>query len=75
MLSNLKIYSYNNYFNRKVLKEANLTSYGTPVYTLDNANFNPADGVNTSVILGTIDYLDNGNYLIVCDLENNIISR
>lgn len=75
MLSNLKIYSYNNYFNRKVLKEANLASYGTPVYTLNNSNFNPADGVNTSVVLGTIDYLDNGNYLIVCDLENNIVSR
>ena len=74
-LSNLYIYNYNNYFNRRVKKESTLAGYGTPIYSLTNANFNPSDGVITTHILGTTDYSGTGDYLIETDLENNILSR
>lgn len=74
-LSNIYIYNYNNYFNRRVKKEATLAGYGTPIYSLTNTNFNPSDGVITSHILGTTGYNGKGDYLIETDSANNILSR
>ena len=47
-MATLYLYSYNNYYNRRLKKEADISGYGTPVYleTGDNLNFNPNDGVN-----------------------------
>lgn len=74
-LSNIYIYNYNNYFNRRVKKEASLAGYGTPIYSLTNTNFNPSDGVITAHVLGTNDYNGKGDYLIETDSANNILSR
>ena len=73
------IYNYNNYYNRKVKKEDNLTDYGNPVYieTGTNTNFNTSDGVMTQYVAGKLNnkYEDNGNYLIYSADNINITSR
>lgn len=78
-MSSILIYNYNNYYNRKVKKEDNLTDYGTPVYieTGTNINFNPSDGVMTQYVAGKLNnkYEDNGNYLIYSTDNTNITSR
>lgn len=71
-MSNIYIYTYNNYFNRIVKKESSLANYGTPEYVLTKANFDYADGVSTSHVFN---YNGNGDYLIVTDAENNILHR
>ena len=71
-MSNIYIYTYNNYFNRIVKKETSLANYGTPEHTVTNANFDYADGVNTSHVFN---YNGSGDYLIVTDSENNILHR
>ncbi len=72
-MSNLYLFNYNNYFNRIEKKEANLSAYGTPIYVLENTNFNYADGVTTSHIINFNS--EQGNYVIITDSENNISSR
>ena len=77
-MSKLYFYNYNNYYNRIVKKEANLLAYGTPTYTLDNANFYEADGCDTKHtinIRSTDSDIFNANYLIVLDSSYNIKSR
>lgn len=71
-MSNIYIYTYNNYFNRIVKKENTLEDYGTPTYVLTDTNFDYADGVNTSHVFN---YNGEGDYLIVTDSENNILHR
>lgn len=54
-MSRIALLSYNNYYNRVFKKEDTITGYITnsAIYTLlDNINFNPADGVRTSLVLG-----------------------
>ena len=69
----LKIYSYNNYFNRIIKKSDTLTDYGTPEYTTSDAvNFEYNDGVTTSQILN---YGGAGDYLIVVGSNSTIESR
>lgn len=72
MKSNIYIYNYNNYFNRIVKKESSLSNYGTPVYSKEDVNFDYNDGVTTSHVFN---YTGEGNYLIVCDSNNNILHR
>lgn len=77
-MSKLYFYNYNNYYNRIVKKEANLLAYGTPTYTIDNANFYEADGCNTkhTINISTAnDDIFNANYLLVLDSNYNIKSR
>lgn len=77
-MSKLYFYNYNNYYNRIVKKEANLLAYGTPTYTLDNANFYEADGCDTkhTINIRSTDLdIFNANYLLVLDNNYNIKSR
>lgn len=77
-MSKLYFYNYNNYYNRIVKKEANLLAYGTPTYTLDNANFYEADGCDTkhTINIRATDLdIFNANYLLVLDNNYNIKSR
>ena len=71
-MSKIYIYTYNNYFNRIVKKETSLANYGTPEHVVSDANFDYADGVNTSHIFN---YNGDGDYVIVTDSENNILHR
>ena len=71
-MSNIYIYTYNNYFNRIIKKENSLVNYGTPKHVVTNANFDYADGVSTSHIFN---YNGDGDYVIVTDSENNILHR
>ena len=71
-MSNIYIYTYNNYFNRIIKKENSLANYGTPKHVVTNANFDYADGVSTSHIFN---YNGDGDYVIVTDSENNILHR
>lgn len=75
---NLYIYKYNNYYNRIVKFENSLADYGEPVHILqDCKDFTPGDGVNTIHIFGShlVNYNGSGDYLIVTDENNNILSR
>lgn len=69
-MSKLYLYNYNNYFNRIIKKEVDLASYGTPLYQLENTNFNYNDGVETS---HDINYnKEEGDYVIITEVIDNI---
>ena len=77
-MSKLYFYNYNNYYNRIVKKGSTLLDYGTPTYTIDNANFYEADGCNTkhTINISTANEdIFNANYLLVLDSSYNIKSR
>jgi len=71
-MSKIYIYKYNNYFNRIIKRESTLAGYGTPIHTLNNTNFNYNDGVITNHVCN---YNGDGDYLILCDDDNNIQSH
>lgn len=67
---------YNNYYNRIVKKENSLEDYQPYVsYTLTETNFVPNDNVNTEHVVGTYDYDGTGDYVVVVDSNNEIVSR
>lgn len=76
---NILIYKYNNYYNRKLKKEAELADYGSPIHTVEDVgSFTPGDGVNTFFNYCGAPY-DNsyqgeGDYLIV-EQDGSICSR
>lgn len=78
-MSNLYILNYNNYYNRIVKKENTLTDYlkqDDNYQFLQDTNFNPEDGINTTHIVGgPVVWNDRGNYLITTDENNEIVSR
>lgn len=85
-MSRIALLSYNNYYNRLFKIEDSLSAYlaAAASYTLlDNINFNPADGVTTSMIVGkgqapfTTWESGSPDYLIVykTTTEDIIISR
>lgn len=78
-MATLYLYSYNNYYNRRLKKEDDLSSYGTPIYieTGDNLNFNPNDGVNTQFVAGRYGnpYNSKADYAIYSEDNINITSR
>ena len=85
-MSRIALLSYNNYYNRLFKIEDSLSAYLTAAasYTLlDNINFNPADGVTTTMIVGkgqapfTTWESGSPDYLIVykTTTEDVIISR
>jgi outer membrane lipoprotein SlyB len=69
----LYILEYNNYYNRILKKENSLAEYlPHSVYTILNANFNPADGVHTEHVFGVsvldlTPYNGAGDYIVVTD--------
>lgn len=68
---------FNNYSDRKIIGYQTLTNYLN--YSIGSAidvNFNPNDGKYTNqVVMCDFDTLGYPDYLIVCDENNNIISR
>lgn len=72
----LQILKYNNYYNRLVKQENSLADYQYYViYQLDNVNFNPNDFIYTEHIIGSGSYDGTGDYLLVVDENNEIVSR
>lgn len=75
-MSNLYFLKYNNYYNRLLLREDNLTAYlpymvsNTPV---QNVNFIPGNGVNT-IYTANLPTGNAADYLLVVE-DNNIKSR
>ena len=78
-LQYLSIVRYNNYFNRIIKKEstANLYREGRPSASFSNFNFNPNDGITTSITVGAggVNSLDQMDYVVVHDINDNISSR
>lgn len=73
----LYILNYNNYYNRILKKEDTLEDYikNRLVYSLLSTNFNPNDNVYTEHIIGVGDYDGKGDYLVVANEYNEILSR
>lgn len=72
----LYILNYNNYYNRILKKEDSLEAYlENVIYYLDSVNFNHNDNVYTEHIIGVGDYNGTGDYLVVTNEYNEIVSR
>ena len=75
-MSTIRLYKYNNYANRMCKVESSISGYntnGTLKDDFDNINFNPADDVNTTLVLNSAVDAD---YLIVTpDNSTTITSR
>lgn len=74
----LLLSGFNNYFNRRIIKYSSIddyldTDHSEALLDLEKINFNPNDNVGTKIILNTT--LDNADYLVVYDDDDNIISR
>ena len=75
----LLLLHYNNYFNRIIKKENTIAAYkAADAYYKEalNINFNPGDGVNTSLVLGlgqngSLFVGDEFDYLVAYELVNN----
>lgn len=78
-MATVRIYNFNNYYNRKYKVNDALEDYGTPIYTETgtNVNFNPSDGVNTQYTAGRQNnpYSGEGDYLIYSEGNTDITSR
>lgn len=72
----LYILKYNNYYNRLVKFENFVENYEHYItYTLQSTNFVPNDSVNTQHTIGTGDYDGTGDYVLVVNDLNEIVSR
>ena len=72
----LYILKYNNYYNRLVKLEDNLENYEPYItYTLQSTNFVPNDDVNAQHTIGTGEYDGTGDYVLVVNEFNEIVSR
>ena len=81
-MSDIILLHYNNYFNRKAMHPGNSATNTISQYTaldsnyvrVSGVNFNPADGVDTSLVLGKGEIptsgkeLDTFDYLITCEV-------
>ena len=69
----LLLKGYNNYFNRIIKKEASITAYkeaSTSYLEYGSVNFNPNDGITTSLIVGgDTQKIVNGNTTKILDFE------
>lgn len=78
---NIYLYSFNNYINRYVTKFDTLAEYNSwKKLSYTDIQFNPSDGVDTSLVVNIVVGVDDHNYdvsdyLIVTDASNNIKSR
>ena len=77
----LLLLHYNNYFNRIIKKKDTIADYKTvddDYKEVSNINFNPGDGVNTSIVLGLgqtgsiFTSTDEFDYLVAYETVNNI---
>lgn len=75
----LLLLHYNNYFNRIIKKEDTVAAYmnaDSHYRVASNINFNPGDGVSTSLVLGlgqngTLFDVDEFDYLVAYDIVDN----
>ena len=75
----LLLLHYNNYFNRIIKKEDTVAAYmnaDAHYRVASNINFNPGDGVNTSLVLGlgqngTLFDVDEFDYLVAYEIVDN----
>ena len=77
MFNTLYLLNFNNYYNREFKKFDTIDEYVTEnyfLYTIEKFNFNPNDHIQTEVIVNIPDNIE-GNYLVVVDANNNIVSR
>ena len=78
-MATLYLYSYNNYYNRRLKKEDTLEGYGNYLYleTGDNLNFNENDSVNTEFTAGRYGnpYDGKADYAIYSEDNTTITSR
>lgn len=73
----LRLYNFNNYYNRQIKGYEEIESYGEPVEIWE-AEFNPNDGITAAAKVnyqGPVGNVLSANYLIVCDSFNEIVSR
>ena len=78
-LMQLLLLHYNNYFNRIIKKEDTVAAYmnaDSNYRVASNINFNPGDGVNTSLVLGcgangTLFDVEEFDYLVAYEIVDN----
>ena len=76
----LLLLHYNNYFNRIIKKEDTVAAYmnaDAHYRAASNINFNPGDGVNTSIVLGcgangNIFDVEEFDYLVAYEIVDNV---
>ena len=77
----LLLLHYNNYFNRIIKKKDTIADYKSAddkYKEVSNINFNPGDGVNTSIVLGLgqngsiFEGNDEFDYLVAYETVDNI---
>ena len=76
----LLLLHYNNYFNRIIKKENTIADYKTAdadYKEASNINFNPGDGINTSLVLGlgqngSLFEGDEFDYLVAYETVDNV---
>ena len=76
----LLLLHYNNYFNRIIKKEDTVAKYmnaDAHYRVASNINFNPGDGVNTSIVLGcgangTLFDVEEFDYLVAYEIVDNV---
>ena len=77
----LLLLHYNNYFNRIIKKKDTIADYKTvddDYKEVSNINFNPGDGINTSLVLGLgqtgsiFTSTDEFDYLVAYETVDNI---
>lgn len=78
-MPSIRIYNFNNYYNRRLIIKATFADHGTPIYTEEgmNLNFNPSDGISTVLTAGRTGnvYNGTGDYLLYSDDNVSITSR
>lgn len=76
-MKTLYILNYNNYFNRLVKREEELSEYEPYViYMLSNVNFNENDGIDTEHVIGSVEAYDgSGDYMLAVDEDTRQIQR
>ena len=73
-MSTILLCSYNNYYNRRVYRDQTLNDYvEAENYRFERINFNPNDGVNTTIVLNCAD--DKSDYLVELNEYGEINSR
>lgn len=68
----LLLRGYNNYFNRIKKSETTITAYkeaSTSYLEYGNVNFDPQDGILTSLVVGSSNQLEQSDHIL--DFENN----
>lgn len=77
-MENIYLFKYNNYFNKKVLREETIAGYGDPLSITQSANFNPRNGIYTKHVINDENYIfetTTPDYCVVVSEDGIIKSR